>query len=188
MLWYGVKFRGKEQCFCPFHTNTKSPAMSIKNNFYYCHNASCGKHGTVIDFVMEQENLTAFEAAKFLNDRYNLGLIKGNYNSRQPDERQKEIETARKRREEDREIIASFEFALANVSNRIGALLCEFNLAPPPTDDYFPPLLALKNRHYDLLLHYQSILHGDNFVEKVEALPIVSEYVAKIENEVNACV
>jgi hypothetical protein len=100
------------------------------------------------------------------------------------DQRKKEIDTARRQRDEDKRIIAEFEEKKAAVSNRIGALLCKFNLAPNPTEDFYPPLLVLKNKHYDLLLYYSEVLHGDNLIESVNSIPIILNYLNEIEKEV----
>ena len=58
---------------CPFHQE-KTPSLVIYNNTnsWYCWGCSIG--GTVIDFIMKMENLDKLQAAKLLNDRFNLGL------------------------------------------------------------------------------------------------------------------
>jgi len=70
---YGIKFT-KNTASCPFHQeNTPSFKINRKNNSFKCF--GCGVGGTAIDFVMQYFNLTAIEAAKKINDDFNLNLI-----------------------------------------------------------------------------------------------------------------
>jgi hypothetical protein len=63
----------KNKALCIFHPDTH-PSISFKGKtFFKCF--VCGVKGSVIDFVMHYFNLTALEAAKKLNDDFNLGVI-----------------------------------------------------------------------------------------------------------------
>ena len=53
---------------CPFHTD-KTPSFIINDidpQTYHCF--SCQRHGSVIDFIMEREGVTFFQAIKYLNN------------------------------------------------------------------------------------------------------------------------
>lgn len=63
----------KNMACCPFH-NEKTPSFSIKNNRYKCF--SCGEGGDVIDFVSKYYNISPIEAARKLDNDYNLGLFR----------------------------------------------------------------------------------------------------------------
>jgi len=60
---------------CPFH-NEKSPSFTVHATmqFYKCF--SCGVKGDVINFVMEKEGLTFYEALKSLAERYGIPMPK----------------------------------------------------------------------------------------------------------------
>lgn len=56
---------------CPFH-NEKTPSfyVSPSKGLFKCF--GCGKSGTAVGFVMEHENLSYYEALKYLARRYNI--------------------------------------------------------------------------------------------------------------------
>ncbi len=58
---------------CPFH-NEKTPSFSVNPelNLYYCFGCKAG--GNVIQFLMEMERLSFYEAAKLLADRMHMPL------------------------------------------------------------------------------------------------------------------
>lgn len=52
-------------CKCPFHNETKSSFKYYpKQNSFYCY--SCNKGGSVIDFIMQSQNIDFKSAVKFL--------------------------------------------------------------------------------------------------------------------------
>ncbi|HOM02816.1 MAG TPA: DNA primase [Acetivibrio sp.] len=61
---------------CPFHSE-KTPSFSVdpSKQLYYCF--GCGKGGSVIQFVMEAENLDYIEAIKLLAERARIQLPEG---------------------------------------------------------------------------------------------------------------
>lgn len=61
---------------CPFH-NEKTPSFSVDTGkqLYYCF--GCGKGGSVIQFIMEAENLDYIEAIKLLAERVKIQLPEG---------------------------------------------------------------------------------------------------------------
>lgn len=69
-----LKKRGKDYwgC-CPFH-NEKTPSFSVspEKGFFYCF--GCHSGGNVFNFIMKIENLTFFEAVKFLAQKVNIPL------------------------------------------------------------------------------------------------------------------
>lgn len=58
---------------CPFH-NEKTPSMCVnqQSGFYHCF--GCGKSGDVIDFVMEEESMSFFDAVKYLAEKAGMPL------------------------------------------------------------------------------------------------------------------
>lgn len=56
---YPFRYKGKN-VFCPFHDNTNTPAMMLKNNRYFCF--GCGAKGSVIDFFMAINKVSFKEA------------------------------------------------------------------------------------------------------------------------------
>lgn len=69
---------------CPFHSE-KTPSFSVEPNkqFFYCF--GCNKGGSVIQFIMNIENLEFVEALKFLADRAGIALPE----SEDPQERER---------------------------------------------------------------------------------------------------
>jgi len=67
----GTRFVG----LCPFHTE-KTPSFGVHavHQFYKCF--GCGAKGDAINFVMEIEALTFYEALKLLADRYGIAMPK----------------------------------------------------------------------------------------------------------------
>ena len=66
----GVNYLG----LCPFH-NEKTPSFTVSpaKNIYKCF--GCGKGGNPVNFVMEQEKISYYEALKSLAKRYNIEII-----------------------------------------------------------------------------------------------------------------
>lgn len=64
---------GRYMGLCPFHTE-KTPSFSVNgtHQYYYCF--GCNAKGSVIDFVMQLEGLTFFEAVKALAERFGVAL------------------------------------------------------------------------------------------------------------------
>lgn len=58
---------------CPFH-DEKTPSFSVSpaKNIYKCF--GCGKGGNPVNFVMELENLSYYEALKFLANKYHIEI------------------------------------------------------------------------------------------------------------------
>lgn len=61
---------------CPFHRE-KTASFSVDNTKQMYHCFGCGKGGSVIQFVMETENLDYIEAIKFLAERVRITLPEG---------------------------------------------------------------------------------------------------------------
>ncbi|MFN7924457.1 MAG: DNA primase [Bryobacteraceae bacterium] len=67
----GVNHKG----LCPFHQE-KTPSFNVRGDRQYFHCFGCQKGGSVIDFVMELEGLTFWEACKQLAERYGIPIPK----------------------------------------------------------------------------------------------------------------
>lgn len=93
----------KNKVLCVFHPDTH-PSISFKGRtFFKCF--SCGTHGSVVDFVMYYFDLTAWEAAKKLNDDFNLGLIETDLTP----QKRSEIQRLYAKQKEANTIIEAFE-------------------------------------------------------------------------------
>jgi DNA primase len=66
----GVNYLGN----CPFH-NEKTPSFTVSpaKNIFKCF--GCGKGGNPVNFIMEHEKITYYEALKLLAKRYNIEVI-----------------------------------------------------------------------------------------------------------------
>lgn len=56
---------------CPFHDD-RSPSFSVSPSKGVCKCFSCGKGGSAIHFIMEHEQLSYYEALKYLAKKYNI--------------------------------------------------------------------------------------------------------------------
>lgn len=65
----GVNYIG----LCPFH-NEKTPSFSVSPSKGLCKCFSCGKGGNVVHFIMEHEQLSYYEALKWLARKYNIEI------------------------------------------------------------------------------------------------------------------
>lgn len=65
----GVNYVG----LCPFH-NEKTPSFSVSPSKGVCKCFSCGKGGTVVHFIMEHEQMSYYEALKYLANKYNIEI------------------------------------------------------------------------------------------------------------------
>lgn len=72
---------------CPFHSE-KTPSFSVSQDKQIYHCFGCGKGGSVINFIMEIENLSFPEAVEFLARRAGLQLPEENRNDPQTKRRE----------------------------------------------------------------------------------------------------
>ncbi len=70
---------------CPFHKE-KTPSFSVNAESQFFHCFGCGQGGNVIDFIMGVENLTFFEAKRFLANK--LGIRYEEYSDRKKTHRE----------------------------------------------------------------------------------------------------
>lgn len=68
---YGLKVTKHHKALCPWHNDHK-PSLSFKDN--YCKCFVCGNGGGSVSLTMQLLGLSAFDAAKRLNDDFKLGL------------------------------------------------------------------------------------------------------------------
>lgn len=66
----GVNYLGN----CPFH-NEKTPSFTVSpaKNIFKCF--GCGKGGNPVNFIMEHEKISYYEALKLLAKRYNIDIV-----------------------------------------------------------------------------------------------------------------
>lgn len=65
----GVNYIG----LCPFH-NEKTPSFSVSPSKNICKCFSCGKGGSAVHFIMEHEQMSYYEALKYLAKKYNIEI------------------------------------------------------------------------------------------------------------------
>lgn len=65
----GVNYVG----LCPFH-DEKTPSFSVSSSKGICKCFSCGKGGSAVHFIMEHEQLSYYEALKYLAKKYNIEI------------------------------------------------------------------------------------------------------------------
>lgn len=58
---------------CPFH-NEKTPSFSVSRAKGICHCFSCGKGGSPVNFIMEHEQMSYYEALKYLANKYHIEI------------------------------------------------------------------------------------------------------------------
>ena len=56
---------------CPFHTDT-TPSFSVSPAKNICKCFSCGEGGTAVHFIMKHEQLSYFDALRFLAKKYGI--------------------------------------------------------------------------------------------------------------------
>lgn len=92
---------------CPFH-NERTPSFSVSKAKGICKCFSCGKGGSPLGFIMEHEQLSYYEALRYLAKKYNIEV--------------KEHEMTDKEREEASEresMLAVNEFALNHFEHNL---------------------------------------------------------------------
>lgn len=65
----GVNYVG----LCPFH-DEKTPSFSVSPSKGICKCFSCGKGGSPVHFIMEHEQMSYYEALKYLAKKYNIEI------------------------------------------------------------------------------------------------------------------
>lgn len=58
---------------CPFH-NERTPSFSVSRSKGICKCFSCGKGGSPVNFIMEHEQLTYWEALRYLARKYHIEI------------------------------------------------------------------------------------------------------------------
>lgn len=71
----GVNFTG----LCPFH-DEKTPSFSVSPARGICKCFSCGKGGNVVHFIMEHEQLSYYDALKWLARKYHIEVVEKELN------------------------------------------------------------------------------------------------------------
>ncbi len=66
----GVNYVG----LCPFHEE-RTPSFSVSPAKGICKCFSCGKGGNAVNFIMEHEQMSYYEALKYLAKKYNIEVV-----------------------------------------------------------------------------------------------------------------
>lgn len=59
---------------CPFH-NERTPSFSVNRRKNFCYCFSCKKGGSPVNFIMEKEGLTYYEALLHLAKKYGIEVV-----------------------------------------------------------------------------------------------------------------
>lgn len=78
----GVNYIGS----CPFH-NEKTPSFTVSPAKGICKCFGCGKGGNSVNFIMELEQISYYEALKYLAKKYNIEIVEKEFT---PEERAKQ--------------------------------------------------------------------------------------------------
>ncbi len=62
---------------CPFHSDSKSPSLSVSEDKGLYHCFGCGASGNVITFISEIEGISRFEAIKALANEIGIDITSG---------------------------------------------------------------------------------------------------------------
>lgn len=85
---------------CPFH-NEKTPSFSVSRAKGICKCFSCGKGGSAVNFIMEHEQISYYEALKYLANKYHIEI------------KERELTDKEKQAQSDREnMLVVNEFAM----------------------------------------------------------------------------
>lgn len=92
---------------CPFH-NEKTPSFSVSKAKGICHCFSCGKGGSPVNFIMEHEQLSYYEALKYLANKYHIEI------------KEKELTDEERAEQSEREsMLLVNEFACSSFENNL---------------------------------------------------------------------
>lgn len=92
---------------CPFH-NERTPSFSVSRAKGICKCFSCGKGGSPVNFIMEHEQLSYYEALKYLAKKYNIEI------------KEYEMSDEERRRATEREsMLAVNDFAMDHFSRNL---------------------------------------------------------------------
>ena len=92
---------------CPFH-NERTPSFSVSKAKGICKCFSCGKGGSPVNFIMEIEQLTYYEALRYLARKYGIEI-----QERELTAEEQEAETARE------SMLAVNEFAMNHFARNL---------------------------------------------------------------------
>ena len=70
---YGVQVGKNGMTCCPFHDD-KTPSFYVSPAKGLCKCFACGKGGNAVHFIMEHEQMSYYEALKYLAKKYNIEI------------------------------------------------------------------------------------------------------------------
>lgn len=92
---------------CPFH-NERTPSFSVSKSKGICKCFSCGKGGSAVNFIMELEQLTYYEALRYLAKKYNIEI------------QERELSAEEQQQENNREaMLAVNDFAMSHFAHNL---------------------------------------------------------------------
>lgn len=94
---------------CPFH-NERTPSFSVSPAKGICKCFSCGKGGSPVNFIMEHEQMTYWEALRYLARKYHIEI------------KEHELTDEERRQQGERQTLLSLnEFAMKHFEERMAA-------------------------------------------------------------------
>lgn len=92
---------------CPFH-NERTPSFSVSKSKGICKCFSCGEGGSPVNFIMKIEQLSYYEALRYLARKYNIEI------------QEREMTPEERREEDDREsMLAINDFAMKHFEHNL---------------------------------------------------------------------
>lgn len=92
---------------CPFH-NERTPSFSVSPAKGICKCFSCGKGGSPVNFIMEHEQMTYWEALRYLARKYHIEI------------KEHELTDEERRQQGERQLLLSLnEFAMKHFEERL---------------------------------------------------------------------
>lgn len=92
---------------CPFH-NERTPSFSVSPAKGICKCFSCGKGGSAVNFIMEHEQMTYWEALRYLARKYHIEI------------QEHELTDEERREQSERQTLLSVnEFAMKHFEERM---------------------------------------------------------------------
>lgn len=156
-----VRKGGRLKACCPFH-NEKTPSFTIyeDTNSFYCF--GCGAAGDVIKLMELLYGLEPLEAAKKLNEDFNLGLM----------EQCKPVKTV-KRAAQDGELLKSFKRWIDNAYDVICRYMRQLEdyktkYAPKSMDEPHHPLFVEACHNLDYAEYLADCLLCADFKEEID--------------------
>lgn len=161
---YGIEIKRNNTCLCPFHDD-HHPSAHIYPNAFHCF--TCNVHYDILGFVMELFGLSAIDAAKKLNDDFNLG-ISFDYEKEYHKPKYSEDAEIREIKRKKRERFEKWEHEAYQAIHDYWWLVKEwYETLKPPKMEFVPEIYQFDERFIYALKHYSFAEEFSLVIKKV---------------------